>query len=667
MFDCEITLHIETCHLESLGTCEPWRLVHHAAGGTSALPRGEKNFFLLPLPWPRVPLYHSPWLMSNSRRTAPRLSTLTWFGPSELTLLLYQINRDLWTSWSMPPFARVSSGCWHVNAGNMILPTGAPASCTRSSSTTMGASLGCPAWYFVVNTNDTWAMAKTAQPRIPVGYSMAQTGALLERTSPIPSDLRPWFGVLCRCGPQWPQGLSAHYQERGSSLFVSSTLDAWLRIQDTPLEPRSTSSPDLFRPDQCFECLARQTTFLEDQTLYHTYSSSFNTSADSEDYFTHSTSGTTGQSRSTSGIVELWSTLDSTCCPASTAHAICGTSSTTTHYVWTDIFGPHAPSTWGHSTSHPNTRPSGAHTDPNWHARPGTYMIVEDTITIDQPIPVLPTPSIRVPQREQLPALQPFGGHHDVYTPRPDLTSLPLYCIWQPTPSTTGCSLPGPCTDHGRDDALAPTYHHPRWWCPDAYDAPGPTCGWTDAPDGARILPSISTAPGARLGPTCAIRYQLRTPDTPTLVLPSDDLPTVATDYIHRDLPTSPPYPRDALGLACPSSAADDLCIPWRPWYSLLDQQSGRDHCWVPLMESRDHWIHGSGLPSTIPDEDPRIQYLRAELWVQSSTNGSRIRFRRQSPPRPSQPDRGAPSTTSYQVVSEAPSDPCLKSWFCYN
>ena len=54
-------------------------------------------------------------------------------------------------------------------------------------------------------------------------------------------------------------------------------------------------------------------------------------------------------------------------------------------------------------------------------------MIVEDAITIDQPIPVLPTPSIRVPQHEQLPALQPFGGHRDVYTPRPDLTSLPLY------------------------------------------------------------------------------------------------------------------------------------------------------------------------------------------------------------------------------------------------
>ena len=57
MLDCEIISYIETC--ESLDTCEPWRRVYHAAGGTSALPRGEKNFFpSLPLLFTRIIFFH---------------------------------------------------------------------------------------------------------------------------------------------------------------------------------------------------------------------------------------------------------------------------------------------------------------------------------------------------------------------------------------------------------------------------------------------------------------------------------------------------------------------------------------------------------------------------------------------------------------------------------
>ena len=141
-------------------------------------------------------------------------------------------------------------------------------------------------------------------------------------------------------------------------------------------------------------------------------------------------------------------------------------------------------------------------------------MIVEGTITIDQPIPVLPTPSIRVPQHEQLPALQPFGGHHDVFTPRPDLTSLPLY-------------LPAAFDNQRllRQDA---PYQVPaqimaemmRWLQPTTTQdgvqmrmtpLAGSTCGWTYAPDRARILSPVPTAPGACPGPPSAIRYQLCT------------------------------------------------------------------------------------------------------------------------------------------------------------
>ena len=53
-------LHWDMLTCESRCTCEPWRRVHHAAGGTSALPRGEKFFFpSLPLLFTRIIFSHS--------------------------------------------------------------------------------------------------------------------------------------------------------------------------------------------------------------------------------------------------------------------------------------------------------------------------------------------------------------------------------------------------------------------------------------------------------------------------------------------------------------------------------------------------------------------------------------------------------------------------------
>ena len=109
-------------------------------------------------------------------------------------------------------------------------------------------------------------------------------------------------------------------------------------------------------------------------------------------------------------------------------------------------------------------------------------------------------------------------------------------------------------------------------------------------------------------------------------------------------------YPGD-LGMVSWASKVDEIMAE-----AIVDTVDG-----ILPPHARDQWIHGSGLPGTIPDEDPRIQYLRAELWVQSGTNGSRIRFRRKNPPKPSRPAHSAPSTTSYQVVSEATNDPWLE------
>ena len=160
---------------------------------------------------------------------------------------------------------------------------------------------------------------------------------------------------------------------------------------------------------------------------------------------------------------------------------------------------------------------------------------------------MLPTPSIRVPQHEQLPALQPFGGRHDVFTPRPDLTSLPLY-------------LPAAFDNQRllRQDA---PYQVPaqimaemmRWLQP------------TTTQDGVQVrmtpLGLLVDGPMLRPGPTSAIRRQLCTSSSPTLVLP----PTMATDHLYGHLSTSSPHPRDVVGLAYASSTADDRCIPCSP------------------------------------------------------------------------------------------------------
>ena len=131
---------------------------------------------------------------------------------------------------------------------------------------------------------------------------------------------------------------------------------------------------------------------------------------------------------------------------------------------------------------------------------------------------------------------------------------------------------------------------------------------------------------------------------------PAHHIQEMLLDWLVRAaLQMAAAYPGD-LGNVTWTSKVDEIMAE-----AIADTVDG-----VLPPQTRHHWIHGSGITTSIPDED-RVQYLRTELWVQANARGSRIRFRRKTPERPSQQNRGAPSTTSYQVVTEVPSDPWLE------
>ena len=404
----------------------------------------------------------------------------------------------------------------------------------------------------------------------------------------LPHDLRPWTFVLRWCGPQWTPGLQIHHQRRGPLLPLPPTMGAWIRIQDTPLESGPSSTIDLLWSNQCRECLARQTTKPEIKEIYYTDSPLYDTAADSENNLTSPTSRTTSQSGPTSRTVEFRCHVDTTCqgtsCAATqtssaTDHAFRGAAQTTAHHVRPGIPWPNGPGTRGYQTGYPDTRSPRVHSNTDWHARSSTHdrggehhhWPAHPGVTYSQH-PCAAT-------RTTTSSSTFWRQERRVHTPaRPDVFAfIPPCGIWQPTPTTSRCSLPSSGTNHGGDDALAPTNHYPRG-CPDAYDTSWPPCGWTHAPNGARILPPVSPASGASLGITSTIRYQFCPSSTPTLVLPPNDCPTMATDYLNWHTSTSTPHPRDAFGLAGASSTTDESCLPRWPWLDLLDQQSGWDH-----------------------------------------------------------------------------------------
>ena len=274
-------------------------------------------------------------------------------------------------------------------------------------------------------------------------------------------------------------------------------------------------------------------------------------------------------------------------------------------------------------------------------------------------------------QHEQLPALQPFGGYHDVFTPRPDLTSLPLYLpaafdnqrlLRQDAPYQVPAQimaemmrwLQPTTTQEGVQMRMTPLgllVDGPMLRTEREYYHQSP-----QRRERALVLPvpsDTSFVPQALLRgfyhQTISQQWQQIT-STETY-RPTHHIQEMLLDWLVRatQLMTSA-YPGD-LGMVSWASKVDEIMAE-----AIVDTVDG-----ILPPHAGDQWIHGSGLPGTIPDEDPRIQYLRAELWVQSGTNGSRIRFRRKNPPKPSRPAHSAPSTTSYQVVSEATNDPWLE------